>query len=402
MRISPRRAVKRVPLSSIPIGIALLAVAMVVLVSSQPRSALDAAVSSHRFSIPGWELRQLSGRFFSLSFAGPSQPDEAAGIVEEYFAGVPRLNRLQFEADSGNVTVEAQLAALRAREMALRPQVESAIARQVQSVMADEGIFNHFAVLNIGFPPVTFKLSNLPDLLVVSPRDLIESSAEVLLRPGLSRDTKESIESRVDGAGVSSVVVGIGGIAVAYPPIGTVGPGLRDTVNTVAHEWTHQYLAFRPLGFLYVLDLTGIAPDYDVATINETVADRVGEEVSALVMKKYYPGFPEPARSMDTEFSGIMRETRQMVDAYLAKGQVEEAERYMQGRQQYLASRGYHIRKLNQAYFAFYGAYAGAPGSVSPIGKQVAQLRTGSDSLKEFLDSASGLTRVKDLEAAVR
>jgi len=33
---------------------------------------------------------------------------------------------------------------------------------------------------------------------------------------------------------------------------------LRFTIDAAAEEWLHQYLAFKPLGFNYVLNLLGI------------------------------------------------------------------------------------------------------------------------------------------------
>jgi len=53
-----------------------------------------------------------------------------------------------------------------------------------------------------------------------------------------------------------------------------------------------------------------------------------------------------------------MRETRIRVDKLLAQGRIEEAEAYMEERRQEFVAHGYYIRKLNQAYFAFHGAYA--------------------------------------------
>ncbi len=52
-----------------------------------------------------------------------------------------------------------------------------------------------------------------------------------------------------------------------------------------------------------------------------------------------------------------MGQTRQVADRLLAAGQVERAERYMDRRRDALQQHGYTIRKLNQAYFAFYGSY---------------------------------------------
>ena len=96
-----------------------------------------------------------------------------------------------------------------------------------------------------------------------------------------------------------------------------------------------------------------------------------------------------------------MREIRTNVDKYLAQGQIDQAEKYMNDQQQYLASKGYYIRKPIQAYFAFYGTYADGPTSVDPIGSQVESLRHHSPTLKDFLNSASALTGSQDLRNLV-
>ena len=85
------------------------------------------------------------------------------------------------------------------------------------------------------------------------------------------------------------------------------------------------------------------------------------------------------------------------VDEYLAQGEIELAEGFMEEKRQYLASMGYHIRKLNQAYFAFHGAYADSPTSISPIGPEVKKLREQSSSIKDFLDKASLITSRQNL-----
>jgi predicted mannosyl-3-phosphoglycerate phosphatase (HAD superfamily) len=93
-----------------------------------------------------------------------------------------------------------------------------------------------------------------------------------------------------------------------------------------------------------------------------------------------------------------MRNIRRMVDEYLTRGEVEQAEEFMEAKRRYLAENGYYIRKLNQAYFAFHGAYADSPTSVSPIGTELAELREQSRSLKEFLLGAATITSRRDLQ----
>jgi len=74
----------------------------------------------------------------------------------------------------------------------------------------------------------------------------------------------------------------------------------------------------------------------------------------------------------------------------------------MEQKRQYLASLGYYIRKLNQAYFAFHGTYADKPAFISPIGLELKQLRGQSSSLKDFLNTTAAMTSRQDLREAVR
>ena len=75
----------------------------------------------------------------------------------------------------------------------------------------------------------------------------------------------------------------------------------------------------------------------------------------------------------------------------------------MEARRQMFVERGYQIRKLNQAYFAFYGAYNVGPGAggQDPVGPAVIALRERSASLKGFLDRISWMTSFEELEQAL-
>jgi hypothetical protein len=131
-------------------------------------------------------------------------------------------------------------------------------------------------------------------------------------------------------------------------------------------------------------------------------------------LQRYYPEWlpePHPSQSEETgepspptfDFRAEMRNTRVRVDELLAQGRIEEAESYMEVRRQAFWEKGYRIRKINQAYFAFHGAYAdepGAPGS-DPVGPAVLKLRDRSSSLREFLDTIAALTSFGELEALI-
>jgi hypothetical protein len=154
-------------------------------------------------------------------------------------------------------------------------------------------------------------------------------------------------------------------------------------------------------------------------TINETVASMVGAEVSQIVLEKFYPElvgpapWPRPLTMREDwlsskpvepafEFGAFMRETRLRADKLLAEGKVAEAEQYMESRRQELVDRGYAIRKLNQAYFAFHGSYAVGSGATDPIGGKLRALRARVSSLPEFLKTVSRFVRGEDLDAALQ
>jgi hypothetical protein len=164
----------------------------------------------------------------------------------------------------------------------------------------------------------------------------------------------------------------------------------------VAHEWLHQYFYFHPLGRNYWAN-------YDMTSINETAADIGGDEIGLLVYRRYYvqeannAASPAAPSQPAFDFNKEMRQIRLTVDRYLAQGQVEEAETYMEQMREYLAQNGYYIRKLNQAYFAFHGSYSDTPGSVSPIGGYLAELRQDSPSLGDFVKRVSGVSSYEEL-----
>jgi hypothetical protein len=374
-------------------------------------SSLESIVKPYQFSIARWEFKAVPESLNGLISRRGQDLKDQAGVVVDYFGLVGQINSLESEiaaVNAGNetgdaATLGAELDGLQAQREALTDEVEGIIAQQIKEVLAEQGIDNpldNLIKLKANFPPLLFRLETPPHLLVVSPRDRIESLREVELQPEMSVAEMESIEEQVDKLGVSSLVVGLGGLST-YPTFVTDDASLQFTIETVAHEWLHSYLAFKPLGFLYLLDATGLSPNYDIATMNETVAGIVSKEIGNLVVQKYYPSFenttPSPTGEPEFDFNQEMREIRQAVDAYLAQGEISQAEAFMEEKREYLASQGYYIRKLNQAYFAFYGTYADSPTSISPIGSELKQLREQSPSLKDFLDTAANMTSRQDL-----
>ena len=155
-------------------------------------------------------------------------------------------------------------------------------------------------------------------------------------------------------------------------------------------------------------------------TINETTASIAGKEIGQMVIKLFYPDLlqntplaPDTVLASEKlsvrsqqevvfDFSREMYNTRIRVDELLAKGKIEDAERYMEERRLFFWENGYAIRKLNQAYFAFHGAYADVPFSAAGrdvVGENVRLLRNRESSLAAFMMKIS---RVRSFEELYR
>jgi len=377
-------------------------------------SNLNSIVEPYRFSIARWEIATLLKDIEKARSSEGTTVEDGPEKVNEYFALAERIGTIKWEISAINAgkkqgdlhALESEAGSLEEQRAALEEIVRGVLTSQLREALVQQGIFNPFDNMVKGeaiFPPLNFKLEKPPTLLVVSPRDRIENIRDILLKKYINPETKEEIEAEVDALDVSSLVVELGGLSAVYPALVTNEAGARFTLNAIAEEWVHQYLVFKPLGFLYLLDSIGVVRNYEIATLNETLASMVGEEIGSAVYEKYYSingnGDNENQRDESGfDFNREMREIRKTVDSYLAQGGIEQAEEFMELKRQYLAHNGYYIRKLNQAYFAFHGTYADDPTSISPIGVEMAELRKQSASLKEFLETAAAMTSREDLK----
>ena len=368
---------------------------------------VEVAIAPYRFSIVGWELRHLPGKW--LLRRAPATPAQ----VQQYFDDGRQRRQIgrriiALEAQSPRAaSVERELADLQReqnrlaeRQAQLRPGVETALESAVADTLRSLG----FGAAAGVFPPVDTVLTGSPTVLVTSPRARIERRDEAILQPGLPHRRRAEIEAQVEAGGDrSALVVNTGGIAF-YPSITLPDAGAGPALEIIAHEWAHHWLWFRPLGRRYF-------QGGDITAINETVADIAGKEIGALAQQRLRlppaasQPTPAPGRVAEPppfDFHGEMRVTRARVDALLAAGDIAGAEAYMEERRRVFVSNGYYTRRLNQAYFAFHGTYAttGAAG-VSVIGAQVAELRRRSGSVAEFLRTAAGIASAGELAALV-
>lgn len=369
--------------------------------ASSPYKAdsFDGIAQPYRFSILGWESRVLFNQLvYQIKgiFRSPGvSPEEQLKLVTEYFRLGEEISRLEGQVSRAMIApgtesmgdIEARLKALQGERVGYADQVEAILERQIRSVLAEEDISF--------FPPVDFKFSALPNIFVISPRNKIELLETALLVPNLKVGEVKKVEGSAEKLDYSALVEGVGGVAT-YPSLVPETSPLKQTLVDAAHEWLHHYLFFQPLGRRY-------GSSYQMTTINETVASLAGKEIGLRVYRRYYDGdVPQEQVAKGSPFDSEMRQIRLAVEKYLVEGKIEEAERFMEESRRALARKGYYIRKLNQAYFAFHGSYADTPASISPVGEMLKNLREGSPSLGEFLRKVSGITSYADLEKLVK
>lgn len=373
------------------------------------------------FDYVSWTMQALGVKLghFGLDAANYLSRPDRTQLVRDYLEQVRESDRLEAElaraladptaADPESVARPLMLEVEQQRQHmeALQPLAESVLQENVASVLDDWGL----GLGRTTWPPVSFRFSQLPVALIVSPRDVIRQDANIQLEDTLGLEEQIMLEHQVEnGLDVSALVVPIGGLST-YPTMVAETPALDWLAETVAHEWVHLYLGLRPLGL-------GYNRTPEMRAINETVAGLVGREIGHEVLRRYYPEDlpppppepapedqdvpPEPAEPPAFDFRAEMRETRVRVDELLAEGEIEQAEAYMEDRRMLFWENGYvHIRRINQAYFAFYGAYADTPrgeAGADPVGETVRALWERFDDPVAFLREIARVSSFEELQ----
>lgn len=368
---------------------------------------------ANEFNSPGFVVRHAWVKF-ALVATRPvggelSRQDEDAKVAR-FFA----LNGLiaQQERITGDPQSDARAAAdaraastaLRAERRELKNTVALILDGRLTRVIKEAGLTRHIGG-DVVWPPVNIEFQEPPAVLVTSPRSAIRKESESLLRGDLPIERVRSIEDAAERDGkTSALVVEIGGIAM-YPAIIPFDDDYHFIMQDIAHEWMHHYLYFAPLG-------RGYFDSAKLTTLNETVANMAGRELGDRLFEEYPLAQPPSyvtiapmagaaegrADAAGVDFTKEMRDLRREVESLLADGKVDEAERAMEEKRQFLAANGYYIRRLNQAYFAFHGSYADTAGSIDPIGPKLDDLRRKSASLREFVSVVRGFTSEGDLD----
>ncbi|MDA1226958.1 MAG: hypothetical protein O3A33_03205 [Chloroflexi bacterium] len=369
--------------------------------------------SPYMYNIVQWEFRNFLSKWthrLGQAFPGDQGQEESLAQMHQYFQlglEVRELSRdLANAAAAEDVEtrndLQLRLTDANSERDSLALDVEETIEGGISFVLVEEGLSS---VGEFIFPPVDIRLGDPPKLLITSPRDRIERTHDVLLRSDVTIQEREAVEGQLLAeSNLAALVETIGGLAT-YPASIPTNQPMHWTFQATAHEWLHHYLFFRPLG-------QNMFDDGDMVSLNETVAsiagDEIGDRAFVLLGGELPPVVaPQSDEEIDQSiendeadqvfnFSREMRETRLKVDEFLEAGQVEDAEQYMEVRRQLFVDNGYAIRKLNQAYFAFYGTYADTAASVSPIGDQLSRLRSHMPDVGTFLSTVSRVSSYQE------
>lgn len=385
-----------------------------------PIDAIQASLGADKFKYIGWTFGALFNKAVSASLKAEKFLDDAQQheVVKTYFDQVGTVEAEEYHLasqldESGsnsnsfavkNARERLNQANNRLRNLSLL--TEAVIQNQTERTLYLMG----FETLGQVFPPVLYQVSDLPLNLIVSPREEIATILSISLKPGIDDFRKSHIESDIVALyNLSALIEEVGGVGT-YPTMVLRGNNINWMFETVAHEWIHNYLTLRPLGVRYF-------SNGEMRAINETTASLAGKEIGRAIIKSFYREHivigsvpkrepywvvsEDECDSGEFDFRAEMHETRVTVDEMLSLGKVDEAEAYMENRRRVFWDVGYRIRKINQAYFAFYGSYNDTPGGGAsgkdPIGPAVRALRYSQASLKLFIDTIQNVRSFDEL-----
>lgn len=328
--------------------------------------------------------------------------EELEGVIKQKSAqGLPHQDE------------SSKLAFLYGQQKKIKEETEAVIESQMRQIAMEENLFINKG-LRIFFPPPRFVLTSSPNILVLSSRSEMRIIDVKMLEGSLGIEEMENIEKSAEkkDESASALVVKTGGMAALFPTPIEKSSSLRWLLQTAAHEWLHQYL------FL----ASGLGRSYfnnqETRTINETAVSILGKELGDKIYLRFYASETEreqiekeafsrknpkdkpvlPQDEHDFSFNEFMRETYLEASRLLKNGDTKKAEIHMEERRQKLFEYGYFLRKINQAYFAFYGTYADSPSWPDPIGDALQKIWSKAVSVDDFINLIGNVESLEDLE----
>ena len=322
-------------------------------------STLDLTVNPYRYDLARWEVSHFLDKWVHkladlMPWTAEPSRQERIDQAQAFFALGQRQREIERQvltrvSGQGGAMSEGQVQGLRdeletivKQRDRVRATVEETIESELSAVLAQEGFSSRIGLI---FPPVDTVFSWSPGVLILSPRDRIERADTILMKPGLSDETREEIEERIfREEDLSALVENSGGVA-AYPSVVSESTGLHQAMVTTAHEWLHHWFFFQPLGQHFW-------DSAQMTTLNETAATlggrAIGDRAFTTMTGETVIRDPEQRRPQDQDafdFNAAMRETRLRTEELLAGGKIVEAEAYMEERRKLMAANGHFIRK---------------------------------------------------------
>lgn len=375
------------------------------------------------FNFSSWVISSLFERASAaaLKLEKFISDEKQSEIVLSYFDQISIVESLEEELETRSFnpdsSVSDQVNSQIYKEFRVEKEKMTRMARLAESILQNQA---ERSLVQLGFgvggqvlPPLLFKVTDLPLNLIISPREEIRTLKSISLKSGMDPLEKDALENAIyEELDLSALVEPVGGIG-AYPTMVMRTRDINWLTEIISHEWTHNYLTFFPLGIRYF-------ENNQIMSINETTANLSGKEIGQRIMINFYPEYLRlytlPVREPSTvlaepqeekfDYRAQMRETRVTVDHLLSKGRVDQAEDYMEMRREFFWQNGYRLRKINQAYFAFYGSYNDTPGGGAagndPVGPAVQELRARSRNLKVFIDQVKTVRSFDELIISLR
>ncbi|MEE4194669.1 MAG: hypothetical protein V2J07_05675, partial [Anaerolineae bacterium] len=212
------------------------------------------------FDYTSWGLEAALVKFGQIGLGSTDYlpADLQSAVVVDYIRIVARIQRLNYEI--GLIFSDPEIEDPQAASAELRqeleqfsevrgraaPLVEAILQNQLNTIAAEMGL----ARLGQTLPPVLYHSTELPQALVISPRDVIRQDANILLVP-LTVDQQVALEDQIEAQlDYATLIVNIGGVGM-YPTMVMQTSNLNWLAEVIAHEWAHNVLTLRPLGASY-------------------------------------------------------------------------------------------------------------------------------------------------------
>ncbi|MBN18854.1 MAG: hypothetical protein CL758_05190 [Chloroflexi bacterium] len=340
----------------------------------------DFIVSPFKYSLIEWEIQNIFDKWI-YKISNKSKISKTQ-VIENHFYNKNEHDLIDFSNDED--------------------EIEEFIEKSLSVVIKEQNI--NF-IGGVQFPPVDIRLIEIPKLLVISPRDKIVHMDDILIKPYISSKEIIYIEEKfLNQHDLSAIILDIGGIAT-FPSSIPKNKNIKKIFIISLHEWVHHYLFFTKLG-------QNMFSSQEMRILNETLATRVSEELYSYVveylkvnykfnnndMNKIENEINNTERIETFNFRDEMMKTRIETEKLLKENRVSDAENYMESQRDIFVDNGYNIRKLNQAYFAFYGSYADSSASNTSIGTELTEFRSYFVDIESFISAIKTVSNYNEFK----